>query len=259
MASRKILIKGAMTPASLIFLLFLASTCLFRATNAYPHIDLPFGLDMQTTALQGSQSLVSDRRRIEPSKRQDENPCEDAPCDHSLSEDTGPPPSPPKPHFVDPPGNLRCEPAPTASEKYQDAHYRRVKASSGFFCKNLVSSILQDYTMTPIVKSVSATESGGGNFLFIPLPSLIDDVEEWQGGEYRKGSDVFDFRLEVVPDCRPFTWDPVHNSTKLNLAKPVRHNSCKHILSSAWKQCNNRGRGGSLQAGCLRYSIHAHF
>ena len=243
---------------SLVFLLFLASTCLFSTANTYPHIGFGPGLGMQPTTLEGSQFLVPNRR-IEPSKRQDGNPCEEGPCNLSLSKDTRPPPSLRKPYFVDPPGILRCEPAPAASEKYQDAHYRRVRESSGFFCEKFASSTEQDYTMTPIVKSVNVTERGGGNILGIPFPSLVDDVEEWGGGEYWKHSDVFDFRLEIVRDCKPFDWDPVHYSKTLNLAKPVRHNRCKHILKSAWKQCNNRGRGGSLQAGCLRYSIRAHF
>lgn len=138
--------------------------------------------------------------------------------------------------------------------------------------------------MAPIVKSVKVT-GRPVEFWGIKLPPMVDDVEEWVEKEKEDGdedgdgqkkktddippplTDVYDFRVEVVEGCEPPKPDQFDDEEerekklrkKLNLAKPVIHNSCKHILFTAWKDCDNAGRGGSYQAGCFRYSIHTRF
>lgn len=250
------------------FVIFLASTSLFGTAIAYSHFDL------ERTPLGGSLVVLD---RIEHSKRQDGGidlgtACEiDAACtttsygcecrfaDESWASeldteekpppDTAdtpkpppPPPPPPKNDPVDPPGKLHCEPTPAG--KYKDAHKEKVKMIASSFCQTYANSKDQDAGDLPVAKTLFDRQT---HFRLGVAPRVV----EWNGGDHSE-DDVYDIKVERVEDCKT-------DDGKLNLAKPVKDNECKDILESAWKECNNGGRGGSLVAGCLTYSIVTKF
>ena len=89
----------------------------------------------------------------------------------------------------------------------------------------------------------------------------MEDAEWWPASDnFSWQSDIYEFRVEGVEGCElPAPKKKGKKEQKLNLMKPLKHKKCKNILADAWKHCDNAGRGGSLQAGCLRYSIHTRF
>lgn len=166
---------------------------------------------------------------------------EDTPPVEAPTED---PPPPSKNDPVDPPGKLDCEPTP--AKEFNDAHEGKVYMGAEAFCERYARSEDQDSADLPIAKTLFVW-----NHLTDDLSAgSIDEVVEWRK-EVKREDDVFDFKIELVEKCT--------TDEKLNLAKPVANNDCAGILKSAWKQCNNQGRGGSLVAGCLTYSIVTKF
>ena len=111
------------------------------------------------------------------------------------------------------------------------------------FCKDYASSEDQDSADLPIEKTLFVWGHYIGRI-------FIDSVVEWTRGNDSE-DDVYDFKIELVEDCA--------TDGKLNLAKPVGDHECKDVLQSAWSNCDNKGRGGSLVAGCLTYSIVTRF
>lgn len=134
---------------------------------------------------------------------------------------------------VNPPGELDCEPTPV--EKPKDAHEGKLEMVAENFCNEYANFEDQDPANLPIEKTLFA---------------LFDTVVEWSFGD-RSEDDVYDMKIELVEGCNV--------DGPLNVAKPVEGHACVDIFKSAWKQCNNQGRGGSLVAGCLRYSVATRF
>lgn len=154
-----------------------------------------------------------------------------------------PPPPTPKNDPVDPPGKLNCEPTPSKNPK--DSHKEKMSMAAESFCNRYAKDEDQDPASLPITKTLfvwgHSTDDLFGDW--------IDEVVDWKGGNDSE-DDVYDFKIELVDDCA---------TDKVNLGKPVANNDCASILKSAWQQCNNKGRGGSLVAGCLTYSIVTKF
>lgn len=215
---------GSMIRRSLVLLLSLAFISFFKTAATYPHLE--FG--MERTPLDGPESIAHDR--LNHSKRQDGNAWTS------------------KPSFISPPGLLHCEPSPTG--EYYDSHRRRVKEASDFFCDHFANSEERDLTMAPIAREVYV-KTHTIEYLNWDWPTVANDIEEWYGSNVKR-ADVYAFNVEVVEGCIP-------KGEKVNLARPVKHHKCRYILYDAWKHCNNKGRGGSLQAGCLKYSIRTKF
>lgn len=134
---------------------------------------------------------------------------------------------------VNPPGELECKPTP--EEKPKDAHEQKVQMAAERFCHDYANSEDQDPATLPIEQT-----------LFVWLGTVVT----WTRGNDSE-DDVYDMKIELVQGCTA--------NGPLNVAKPVDGQECADILHSAWKQCNNQGRGGSLVAGCLRYSIAPRF
>lgn len=43
-----------------------------------------------------------------------------------------------------------------------------------------------------------------------------------------------------------------------NLNEPLPGVWCKDLMYYAWKNCYNQGRGGTVTAGCLKYSLRTY-
>ncbi|MCJ1328571.1 hypothetical protein MMC10_005248 [Thelotrema lepadinum] len=63
--------------------------------------------------------------------------------------------------------------------------------------------------------------------------------------------DIYDLKLKSVPGCLA--------PGGYNLREPVRGVKCEEVLFEAWSKCDNKGRGGTITAGCLSYGIHARY
>ena len=40
------------------------------------------------------------------------------------------------------------------------------------------------------------------------------------------------------------------------MERPTGQYDCKALMFATWRQCNNKGRGGSVEAGCMKFSMH---
>lgn len=248
---------GSIMRRPLALLLLLTSTTLYKSATALPH----FGLNIQTTHPQKPEGLGSfvhnatttNIMTIQHFKRHygggNPPPCEDDFCS-----------------FISPPGLLQCEPPPP--DKYRDSHHKRMKEASKFFCDRVDDWETEEWTKLPIAKTVQI----GGRYaksMGLRVLGYNDEPNLWQEPENNDDDretkesdldDVYDIRIEVVEGCKPAP-PLVNDNDELRkaLAKPVPDKKCHKVFSDAWKHCNNKGRGGSLQAGCFRYSIRTRF
>ena len=148
---------------------------------------------------------------------------------------------------IDPPGNLHCHKAPGKDRPYRDSHRLLVEAMSMYFCDVYGAADDQDPRNLPILKMISPSM---WKYWF----SVNDwSTEHLSGGEPPISDDVYDFSIRLIDGCTP------SGNGRLNLAWPVRNHKCLDLLVSAWAQCDNKGRGGEIEAGCLRYGISTHF
>lgn len=240
----------------LYWILLLASSCSSVTAATYPH------LSRETTPL-GGYNFSLDRVNI--SRRQDLTIGFNAECSsyfeckanyakHPVIDtvnDIAPPEEAQEDsssyssvESVNPAGNLYCWPPPTG--KYKDSHRERVEAISMEFCNIYCASSDEDQANLPIRKLFSAHKWKFGL-----------GIDDWSVGFLRnkkihRANDVYDFKVELVEGCMP-------EGILLDLRRPVGDERCYDILVAAWSRCNNKGRGGSLQAGCLRYSIATRF
>ena len=142
------------------------------------------------------------------------------------SSSTAPPPTPTV-SPVDPPSAPSCYPIPTGH--LQDSHDYNVDTSAKNFCKKYASDTVTDSTVN--IDHTFSTDS---------------EVQYAEGNDAK--DDTYDFTILSVDGCDP-------GDGGYNLKQPVNDNSCKDILKNAWKNCNNKGRGGVITAGCLKYGI----
>lgn len=245
-------IMGSMM-RSILLVLTLASSCLFKPTNTYPHPNL----GIEGTPLAISSGAFISNGTIEHSKRQDGTPCDDGPCHYPLSEDTRPPPELRGPRYFPMPENITCEPSPPPGEKYRDSRWRKMRMAADFFCRHFSSTTVTDYTtLKPIANSVNVT-GGPETFWGADLPQTVEELDDQEVKWNLRKAEVYTFRVELVEGCEtPDRPEYLNNENMaVHLWWPLPGVSCVDVMSSAWKRCNNKGRGGSLQAGCLRYGI----
>lgn len=182
----------------------------------------------------GDESWIED---IPPTEEEPEKEPEEEPANEPL-----PPPPPPEVNPVNPPGSLQCEPNP--EEQPKDSHGEKLVKAAQHFCRQYASSEDQDPGGLPIEKTLFVW--GRPQFRM----GFVESVVEWKGGDDSE-DDVYDLKIKLIDDCK--------NDGPLNLQFPVDDHECATIFKSAWDQCNNQGRGGSLVAGCLRYSVRTVF
>lgn len=174
-----------------------------------------------------------------------------------------PPPTPtptPTPEPVltdpmDPPGAKICEPSP--KEQYLDAHEWPLMTAAEYFCKEWASPKGEHNpdTMLPIQRSVFNWNEDFGAYEMVRHHENI----EWKDGyliyktpslQYygtEKSDDIYNFTISRVLGCA------LRPGQRWNFTEPLKGEMCDQLLPRAWKECNNQGRGGSIQAGCLRY------
>lgn len=154
----------------------------------------------------------------------------------------------PKVEPVMPLGNLQCQPAPNG--KYRDSHRLMVERVSREFCNVYCATDDVDPDILPIVKMFSGDNPIWGS----------TTVEDWSQGYLRsqkikKQDDVYDYRVDLIEGCTPEKTP----SGVYNLRRPLEVDGCQEIMFAAWSRCDNKGRGGSLEAGCFKYSIATRF
>lgn len=149
--------------------------------------------------------------------------------DEITSPDKSPPP-PEEVEPVDPPAAPSCYPIPTGP--YQDSHESEVKSLTANFCDTYANKIER----SPTVSIVETMRESLLSRLFNP-----NDRED----------DIYEMSIKSIPNCNP--------DGGFDLAQPVGSHKCVDILRDAWRNCNNNGRGGSIRAGCLTYSIRTFF
>lgn len=116
----------------------------------------------------------------------------------------------------------------------------------------------------PIIHSVNHTGrteffEGAG------LLTTLDEIEEQEARLNMRISDFYEFKVERLMDCE-IPGDPDwHNNEQMevHLMWPLSGIICRQVIIEVWSQCvslkENKGRGGSLQAGCLRYGVRTLF
>ena len=242
---------GHIIHRSFVLLFFLAFTYLFRPIYTLPH--LSSGVE-DKVSLVGSSAFLIPNSTIGHSKRQDETlPLPEVP------EDPKPPPSEGKPEYLSYPGKKICQPPPPPGQKYRDATDGRLYESARWFCLEYVDQDVWDYTTVtdPVIAWVNNT---GKTELFEGenAPPTLDEIEEREARLNLRISEFYEFWMEPALGCEPPDLPPnFTNNEKMEveLEYPLDGWSCQHIIINAWRECNNKGRGGSQQAGCYRYGV----
>jgi hypothetical protein len=138
---------------------------------------------------------------------------------------TAGPPSPPKTTIpvVKPSGPVQCYQKKEGC-KYWDIPIDEAHSKTDTFCEDHGS---QD-----------AFEGSG-------WPGILDDSNDFAAGA------SYNFRVLWKPDCIAEGHD------ELNVGQPIPDFSCKEAMRMTFDQCNNGGRGGRVEVGCLEYYFHA--
>ena len=150
-----------------------------------------------------------------------------------------------------PPAANSCNPSPSGT--YKDSHEDRVWDTANWFCDGLRDNVNPKPSPTTVSIAVTARADIG-----------------WVG-EYRDNKsqdDVFQLGVKAIPGCTPPNgyWD---------FAEPVHGFKCKNLVHDIWSKCkfscplrndsacssevlagDNKGRGGSVVAGCIKYSLN---
>lgn len=160
---------------------------------------------------------------------------------------------------ANPPASASCVADPTKPVK--DSHETELKRAAAFFCKDYASS-----TVTAAHVNIAQTVISG---VLTEGKEIVDVARLYTGTDNE--DDVYDIRVKSVDGCSP--------AGGYNLGTPVADHQCPDLLHSAWKQCeflvvekslfgrsahgcslgDNQGRGGSIVAGCLVYSISTRY
>ena len=84
---------------------------------------------------------------------------------------------------------------------------------------------------------------------FKPVSQLVDGDKLVK--EYTNANGVWKVGIEDVKDCKTGHGDGVVR----HMHRPVAEYFCEDVLYGAWRQCDNKGRGGSVEVGCLKYTF----
>lgn len=191
-----------------------------------------------------------------------------------------PPPSSPTVAPADPPTSPSC--APTPSHDIKDSHKGELEKAVSFFCNKYASNTVTTSHVNIAQTIISGTVNSGFRF-----GDRLDIARDYTGSDNK--DDVYDISVKSVDACTP--------GGGYHLNMPVSDHSCDDILKSAWNQCmgsffffqsspvhmfpvlpflqkpsfffklipltrvlgNNKGRGGSIVAGCLVYSLSTRY
>lgn len=80
---------------------------------------------------------------------------------------------------------------------------------------------------------------------------IFHDVINFWNETIKPADDVYDFKVDWVEGCA--------TDGRLYHVTPMEKKECTDLFKSIWKRCNNQGRGGMLELGCLTYSIVTRF
>ena len=95
------------------------------------------------------------------------------------------------------------------------------------FCHN---NVAKDATLNPLVGPIGYTAS-----------FYIDDHNP-----------SLEFVVDNVKNCSIEGWARW-------VTQPVEEYSCFDLIFGAWRKCDNDGRGGAVDAACLRYRVRAYW
>lgn len=186
---------------------------------------------------------------------------------------------------ADPPGAPSCVPSPTGS--FKDSHEDILMRVVQYFCEEYAQNHV---TVDPTVRVAESIEGDSVEDLFIG--SFIE-VGDYEGGNKKARDDVYDITILSVDRCQPtdgfnlpepvvghrcndvlyHAWKDCECSSLTFLIVlfgllPKSYLSSLSILlvQSLLLICafylpsgNNKGRGGTVMAGCLNYSIITKF
>ncbi|KAL9609755.1 MAG: hypothetical protein Q9167_005499 [Letrouitia subvulpina] len=122
-------------------------------------------------------------------------------------------------------------------ENVKPSHHKAVDQAARFFCDANAKGVSE--SNPDIHKTIVATEFS---------------AEEYSGTEIK--DDVYDIAITSRSQDRDtqnncLQWSYVN----LELDQPIPEDNCEGVLTRAWQNCNNNGRGGNITAGCFIYSI----
>ena len=146
---------------------------------------------------------------------------------------------------VDPPSKPDCVANPPTKPK--DAHEERETGAAGFFCETYAKDTVQQ--APDIHKTVTWTTE------IVDITGNVEIIgKDYTGDGTTSEDDIYDMSVTAVKDCKP----PGDGS--FNLGEPVKGHKCLDIMKDAWKTCYyNQGRGGTITAGCLKYTVNTKF
>lgn len=240
---------------SIFFVLLLVSVCLFKPTKTYPHANS--GIEPSVPLVESSNFPPISNSTTSHSKRQGETRCHLDYCPEKWK--TNKLPAPEEEYFHNIPTELLCEPPPAPGQKYRDAHARSVRHSARWFCHKYADFELWDpSTFTePIIHRVNNTGRRSKLFEGGRVLTTLDAIEEQEARWNLRIAQFFEFKIEPIAGCLKEQIDD--HEEVLNPKWPLYQRACKRIIANAWRRCNNKGRGGSLAAGCFRYGVRVLF
>ncbi|KAL8826706.1 MAG: hypothetical protein Q9191_003631 [Dirinaria sp. TL-2023a] len=138
---------------------------------------------------------------------------------------------------------LDCNKVP---EKYLDAHCGNVLFVINDFCDRFTAMEIHEHA-----GGETANSTDDANKLDVEVGPIKYNSHEYMEHDpfsvyFHKKFDFFNLAVKSVDNC---------NLQKIDLEEPKRGVSCREMLWGAWTGCNNKGRGGSVTAGCLTYSF----
>lgn len=147
----------------------------------------------------------------------------------------------PKTEPVPDPGIPHCEPTPT--EHIRDAHQSKVQRVANFFCGHYFSENITT-NQDPAIMPISATlYASNRDKEFWPVYNVYQWDYEFEQTHVRKRDDIYYVTIDWREGC------------SMEDLPPTTQTECQNRLYYSWSRCNNKGRGGMLEWGCLKYSI----
>ncbi|KAL8796898.1 MAG: hypothetical protein Q9195_000981 [Heterodermia aff. obscurata] len=117
-------------------------------------------------------------------------------------------------------------------EWFWDVHKPWVLESAKAFCEE-------------VAKPLNGIEDMvGGHFHYFYKDEIVTKAYELEASNVRK----FEIGIKDTAECKS-------NNKQRYPYTPVEGHDCYAIVYGAWHQCDNRGQGGAVEAGCIRFSI----
>ena len=122
----------------------------------------------------------------------------------------------------------RCEEGKCANEWYWDVPKSWVLESAKAFCEQVAKDL------------DGKDNSVGENINYFYHDKMVTAAQSTEG--------VFRIGLEDAKECKS-------NNIDRYPSTPVAGFDCLAVTYGAWHQCDNKGQGGAVEAGCMWYSI----